>query len=79
MAQLVEAMHNETGGRGFDSRRGHWDFLSDLAFLSACSGPWVHTACNRSGYQSFAWGKGGCCIKLKTLPPSCPRSLSRPV
>lgn len=22
MAQLVEAMHNETGGRGFDSRRG---------------------------------------------------------
>ena len=35
-------------------------------------GPGVDSACNRNEYQEyFSGGKGGRCVRLKTLPPSC--------
>jgi len=34
--------------------------------------PVVDSACNRNEYQEyFLWGKGGRCVGLTTLPPSC--------
>jgi hypothetical protein len=51
-------------------------------------GPGVDSASNRNEYQEyFLRGKGGWCVRLKTLPPSCadcleiwnPQGLSRPV
>ena len=34
--------------------------------------PWGGSACNRSEYQEyFLGGKGGQCVGLTTLPPSC--------
>jgi len=35
-------------------------------------GPGVDSASNRNEYQEyFLWGKGGRCVGLTTLPPSC--------
>jgi hypothetical protein len=35
-------------------------------------GPWVDSASNRNEYQGYLLGgKGGRCIRLTTLPPSC--------
>jgi hypothetical protein len=56
VAQLVEAQRYKPEGRGFDSRYG----------------PGVDSASNRNEYQEyFLEGKGGRCVGLTTLPPSC--------
>ena len=36
-------------------------------------GPGVDSASNRNQYQEYllGWGKGGLCVKLTSLPPSC--------
>jgi hypothetical protein len=69
VAQLVEALRYKPEGRGFDSRRGHWDFLTQ-SFRSHY-GPGVDAAFNRNEYQGYLLGgKGDRFIRLKTLPPS---------
>jgi hypothetical protein len=71
MAQLVEALRYKPEGRGFDSRLCNWNFSLTWSFWLHC-GPGVDLACNRNEYQEyFLGGKGGWCVGLTTLPPSC--------
>ena len=71
VAQLVEALRYKPEGRGFDSRWCHWNFLLTYSFRPYC-GPGVDSAYNRNEYQEyFLGGKGGRCLGLTTLPPSC--------
>ena len=47
------------------------EFFSDI-ILRSHYGPKVDSASNRNEYQVyFLGGKGGRCIRLTTLPPSC--------
>jgi hypothetical protein len=58
-------------GRGFDSRWCHWNFSLTQSF-QLHYGPGVDSASNRNYYQEyFLGGKGGRCIGLTALPPSC--------
>ena len=71
VAQLVEALLYKPEGRGFDSRWRHWNFTSTYSFWPHY-GPGVDSASNRNAYQEyFLRGKGGRCVRLTTLPPSC--------
>jgi hypothetical protein len=71
VAQLVEALRNKPEGSGFDSRWCHWNFSLTYSFRSH-SGPGIDSASNRNEYQEyFLGGKGGRCVGLITLPPSC--------
>jgi hypothetical protein len=89
VAQLAEALRNKTEGRGFDSRWCQWNFSFRPYY-----GPGLDSASNRNEYQEyFLRGKGGWCVGLTNLPPSCadcleiwgetsswnPLGLSRPV
>ena len=68
VTQLVEALRYKSEGRGFDSRCCHWNFSS---FRSHC-GPGVDSVFNRNEYQEyFLGGKGGRCVGLTTLAPTC--------
>ena len=60
--QLVEALRYKPEARGFGSRRGHWDSSLIKSF-------WPH-------YGSG--GKGGRCVGLTMLPPSCADCLDIP-
>jgi hypothetical protein len=67
VAQLVEALNCKPEGRGFDSRWCHWNFSFQPPY-----GPGVDSASNRNEYQEyFLGGKGGRCVGLTTLLPSC--------
>ena len=55
MAQLVEALHYKSEGRGFDSRWCHWNFLLTQSFRPPC-GPGVDLASNRNEYQEYFLG-----------------------
>ena len=56
---MVEALRYKSEVLGFDSRWPHY-------------GPGVDSASNRNEYQEyFMEGKGGRCVGLTTLPPSC--------
>jgi len=49
-------------------------FLINIRNLTCLAhyGPAVDSASNRNEYQEyFLWGKGGRCVGLTTLPPSC--------
>jgi len=61
---IFEALHYKPEGHGFDSRWCHWNNPSSLGGDSAY---------NRNEYQEYFWGrgKGGWCVGLTTLPPSC--------
>jgi hypothetical protein len=48
-AQLFVALYSKPEGRGFDSRRGHWNLCSDY-------GPGVNSASNRNEYQESFLG-----------------------
>ena len=66
MAQLVEALCYKPEGHGFDSWWCHWNFSFNIILLAAL---WPS---NRNEYQEyFLEGKGGRCVGLTTLPPSC--------
>ena len=70
VAQLVEALRYKQEGRGFDSRRCHWNFSLTKSFRPQY-GPGVDSASNRNEYQEyFLGGKDGRCVGLTTLPPS---------
>ena len=65
VAQLVEAL------RWFNSRWGHWGFSLIRCFWPNY-GPEVDSASNRYEYQGgLLGGKGGRCVGLTTLLPSC--------
>jgi len=69
VAQLVEALRYKQESRGFDSRWCHWNFSLTLSFRPHYG---VDSASNRNEYQEyFLGGKGGRCVGLTTLPPSC--------
>jgi hypothetical protein len=71
MVQLVEALRYKPEYRGFDSRRSHWNFSLTYS-LRPHYVPGVDSASNRNEYQGyFLGGKGGRCLRLTTLPPSC--------
>jgi hypothetical protein len=72
VALLVEALRYKPEGRGFDSRGCQWNFSLTYSFRSHY-GPGVDSACNR--YEYFLGGKGGRCVGLQTLPPSCAECL----
>ena len=71
MAHLVKALRYKPEGQGFDSRWCHWNFSLTQSFWQRY-GPGVDSASNRNEYQKyFLGGKGGWCVRLTTLPPSC--------
>jgi hypothetical protein len=71
VAQLVEALRYKPERRGFDSWWCYWNFSLTYSFRSHY-GPGVDSASNRNEYQEyFLGGKGGRCVGLTTLPPSC--------
>ena len=48
------------------------EFFIDLKPFRSHYGPGVDSASNRNEYQEhFLEGKGGRCVRLTTLPPSC--------
>ena len=54
VAQLVEALHSQTGRRKFDSGWGHWNFSSYVILLSAFSNGWINSVPNineQNGYS----------------------------
>ena len=75
VVQLVEALHYKLEGHGFDSRQRHWNFSLTKSFRPNY-GPGVDSASISNEYQEyFLGGKGGRCVGLTTLPPSCAECL----
>jgi hypothetical protein len=71
VAQRVKALLYKPEGRGFDSRWCHWNFLLAYSFRPHY-GPGGDSAANRNEYQQhFLRDKGGRCVGLTNLPPSC--------
>jgi hypothetical protein len=71
VARFVEALRYKSEGRGFDSRWCHWNFsLHNPSGRTMATG--VDSASNKNEYQEyFLGGKGGRCVVLTTLSPSC--------
>ena len=46
-------------------------FFIDIKSFRSHYGPGVDSACNKNEYQENFWDKGGRCVRLTTLPPSC--------
>jgi hypothetical protein len=68
---VVKALRYKPAGREFDYRWCHWNFSVTSSFRSHY-GPGVDSASNINEYQVyFLRGKGGRCVRLTTLPPSC--------
>ena len=68
---MVQALRYKPEGRGFDSRWCHWNFSLTYSFRPSY-GPGVDSASNRNEYQEYFLGaKGGRCVGLTTLSPSC--------
>ena len=65
------ALRYKPAGREFDFRWSHWNFSVIQSFRSHY-GRGVDSASNRNEYQVyFLGGKGGRCVRLTILPPSC--------
>ena len=60
---MVKALRYKTAGRGFDSR---WCNPSGHTMALGSTQPLTEM-----GTRSIFGGKGGRCVRLKTLPPSC--------
>jgi hypothetical protein len=71
VTQLVEALCYKLEGQGFNSRWFYWNFSLTKSFPPHCDSR-VDSASNRNEYYGYLLGgKGGWCIGLTTLPPSC--------
>jgi hypothetical protein len=71
VAQLIEALHYKSEGHGFYCRWCQWNFSLTESFWPHY-GPGADSAPNRNEYQEYLLGcKGGRCVRLTTLPPSC--------
>jgi hypothetical protein len=68
VAQLVEALRYKLEGRRFDSRWSHWNFsLTGRTVALGSTEPLTEMST-----RNISWGgKGGRCIELTTLSPSC--------
>ena len=55
VAQLVEALHYKSEGRGFDSRLCHWNFSLTQSFQPHY-GSGADSASNRNEYQEYFLG-----------------------
>ena len=65
------SLRYKSEGSGFDYRWCRWNFSSTKSFWLHY-GPGVDSASNRNYHHKyFLGGKGGQCIGLTTLPPSC--------
>jgi hypothetical protein len=51
VAQMVEVLRYKLEGRGFDSRRCHWNFT--LTIFPPLYGPGFDSASNRNKYQEY--------------------------
>ena len=48
------------------------EYFIDVKSFQLYRGPGVDSASDRNDHQEyFLWGKGGRCVRLTTLPPSC--------
>ena len=71
VAHTVEALRYEPQRRGFRFPMASFGFSFDL-IRPYHVGPGVDSASNGNEYQGYIlWGKGGRCVELTTLPPSC--------
>ena len=71
MAQTVEALRYKPQRREFRFPMASFGFSFDL-IRPYHVGPGVDSASNGNEYQGYIlWGKGGRCVELTTLPPSC--------
>jgi len=61
---VVKALRYKPAGRGFDSRWWHNPSGRTVALGSTQPLTEMSTRC-------ISWGKGGRCVRLTTLPPSC--------
>jgi hypothetical protein len=67
---VVEALLYKPEGRGIDSRWWHWNFY--LRNPSGCTMALGLTQpLTEMSTRNIYWGKGGRCVGLTTLPPSC--------
>jgi hypothetical protein len=65
VAQLFEALRYKPEGRGFDSPWCHWNF-SGHAMALGFTQPLTEV-----NNRDISLGKGGRCVGLTTVPPSC--------
>ena len=72
VAQLVEALRYKSEGSGFDSPKMLLEFFIDI-ILPATLWPLGSTQpLTEMSTGNISWGgKGGRCVGLTTLPPSC--------
>jgi hypothetical protein len=68
---VVKALRYKPAGRGFDSRWCHLKFFSDI-ILTVALWPSGRLILDQKWVPGvFPGGKGGRCVRLTTLPPSC--------
>jgi len=72
VAQSVEALHYKPEGRGFDSRWCHSNFSLTYNPSSRTVALESTQPLTEMSTRNTSWGvKGGRCVRLTTLPPSC--------
>ena len=67
VGQLVEALRYQPEGRGFDSRGYHWHNPSGRTMVPGLTQPLTEMSTRNISRGD----KGGRCVALTTLPPSC--------
>jgi len=69
---VVKVLCYKSDCRWFDPSWCHWIFFINIKSFRSHYGPGVDLASNRNKYQDhFLGGKGGRCVRLTTLLPSC--------